>query len=74
MHVDMSPTAVTLRLRRASQLRRLCIELGKMKPVISAEHDTTEGDGTAPGSLDVSRKLRGASNEETFEGSNDEDL
>ena len=27
--VDMSPTAVTLRLKRVSQLRRLCLALGK---------------------------------------------
>jgi hypothetical protein len=29
MKVDMSPAAVTLRLRRVSQLRRLCLALGK---------------------------------------------
>jgi hypothetical protein len=29
MKVDMSPSAVTLRLRRVSQLRRLCLALGK---------------------------------------------
>ena len=33
MKVDMSPQAVTTRLRRASQLRRLCLSLGKAQPV-----------------------------------------
>lgn len=31
MKVDMSPEAVTNRLKRASQLRRLCLALGKAK-------------------------------------------
>ena len=39
MKVDMSAEAVTNRLKRASQLRRLCLELGKMKPVVSTEAD-----------------------------------
>jgi hypothetical protein len=29
MKVDMSPSAITVRLRRVSQLRRLCLVLGK---------------------------------------------
>ena len=29
MKVDMSPSAVTLRLKQVSQLRRLCLALGK---------------------------------------------
>ena len=33
MKVDMSPKAVTVRLRRVSQLRRLCLALGKGKTV-----------------------------------------
>lgn len=37
MKVDMSHEAVTIRLKRASQLRRLCLELGKMKPVASTK-------------------------------------
>ena len=45
MKVDMSLEAVTIRLKRASQLRRLCLELGKMKPVAST--NTTGGDGAA---------------------------
>jgi hypothetical protein len=32
MKVDMSPKAVAVRLKRASQLRRLCLALGKAKP------------------------------------------
>jgi hypothetical protein len=31
--VDMSPKSMTLRLKQVSQLRRLCLELGKMRPV-----------------------------------------
>jgi len=33
MPTDMSARAVTTRLRRASQLRRLCLSLAKAKPV-----------------------------------------
>jgi hypothetical protein len=33
MSIDMSAAAVTVRLKRASQLRRLCLALGKAKPV-----------------------------------------
>jgi hypothetical protein len=35
MKVDMSPPAVTLRLKRVSQLRRLCLALGKATVVPS---------------------------------------
>jgi hypothetical protein len=34
--VDMSPSAVTSRLKRVSQLRRLCLALGKAKVVTAA--------------------------------------
>jgi hypothetical protein len=33
MKIDMSPEKVTTRIRRVSQLRRLCLSLGKAKPV-----------------------------------------
>jgi hypothetical protein len=33
MKVDMSAKAVTVRLKRVSQLRRLCVALGKGKPL-----------------------------------------
>jgi len=33
MKVDMSPEAVTARLKLVSQLRRLCLALGKARPV-----------------------------------------
>ncbi len=33
MKFDMSPEAVTARLKLASQLRRLCLALGKARPV-----------------------------------------
>jgi hypothetical protein len=36
MKVDMSPAAVTLRLKRVSQLRRLCLALGKATVVPTA--------------------------------------
>lgn len=47
MNVDMSPAAVTLRFKRVSQLRRVCLELGKMKPVVVMEAEGTEGDAAA---------------------------
>jgi hypothetical protein len=31
--VDMSPEAITMRIRRVSQLRKLCLSLGKARPV-----------------------------------------
>ncbi|MFY9553367.1 MAG: hypothetical protein WAV47_01475 [Blastocatellia bacterium] len=42
MKVDMSPEAVTMRLKRVSQLRRLCLELGKMNPVLSIKTTAAE--------------------------------
>lgn len=50
MKVDMSPEAVTIRLKRVSQLRRLCLELGKMRPVTSIEKADADngGPGTQP--------------------------
>jgi hypothetical protein len=33
MKADMSPSAVTMRLKQVSQLRRLCLALGKAKVV-----------------------------------------
>lgn len=33
MKVDMSAAAVTARLKRVSQLRRLCLALGKSIPI-----------------------------------------
>jgi len=33
MKVDMSASAITVRLKRVSQLRRLCLALGKAKVV-----------------------------------------
>ena len=33
MKVDMSPNAVTARLKLVSQLRNLCLALGKARPV-----------------------------------------
>lgn len=42
MKVDMSSRAVTARIRRVSQLRRLCLSLGKAKPAtIAANFATT---------------------------------
>jgi hypothetical protein len=35
MKVDMSPKAISTRLKLASQLRRLCLSLAKAKPVQS---------------------------------------
>lgn len=46
----MSPEAVTNRLKHASQLRRLCLELGKMKPVESTKMADANGEAAEPGS------------------------
>jgi len=37
MPVPMTPEAITARLRRASQLRTLCLLLGRARPVPPAE-------------------------------------
>jgi hypothetical protein len=44
MKIDMSPPAVTSRLKRASQLRRLCLALGKAT-VVPAPHSRSDGSG-----------------------------
>jgi len=49
MKVDMSARAVTARLQLVSQLRRLCLELGKMKPVTSGK--AAEANGLADSGL-----------------------
>ena len=36
MKVDMSESAIAIRLRRVSQLRRLCLSLSKAKPLASS--------------------------------------
>jgi hypothetical protein len=36
MKVDMSSRAVTMRLKRVSQMRRLCVALGRSRPVEAA--------------------------------------
>jgi hypothetical protein len=42
MRVDMSPQGITTRLKRASQLRRLCLSLGKAKEADRREQAVTE--------------------------------
>jgi hypothetical protein len=44
MKVDMSAKAVTARLKRVSQLRRLCLSLAKAKPI----NPSTKSDEKAP--------------------------
>lgn len=58
MKVDMSAEAVTNRLKRVSQLRRLCLELGKMKPVISNRTTDSNDKGTDSEVPIASRKRR----------------
>jgi hypothetical protein len=63
MKVDMSPAAVTLRIRRVSQLRNLCLRLGKagaearrngqlppLKSSTSTAETDPQSDETRPGS------------------------
>lgn len=63
MKVDMSARAVTARLKLASELRWLCIELGKMKPVATAEAKTTESDPADTRSNAESQEKRDPSNQ-----------
>jgi hypothetical protein len=54
MKVDMSPAAVTLRIHRVSQLRNLCLRLGKAgeearrKGQLPPLKSSTSTDGTDP--------------------------
>jgi len=45
MKVDMSPKAVSHRLKRVSQLRRLCLSLAKAKPLPRKEGEKESGGG-----------------------------
>jgi hypothetical protein len=47
MKVDMSPKAVTVRLKRVSQLRRLCLALGKGKPLEKPQGASLTADAPA---------------------------
>ena len=58
----MSPEAVTIRLKRVSQLRRLCLELGKMKPVVSTGTTDSHGKGTNSEVPIASRERRDRAN------------
>lgn len=58
MDVDMSPEAVAIRLERASQLRRLCLELGKMKPVAPTRTADANSGAADPRSPMESRERR----------------
>ena len=44
--VDMSPRAISLRLRRTSQLRALCLKLGKVKTTAGAPSAVREQIGS----------------------------
>jgi hypothetical protein len=46
MKVDMSAKAVTARLKMVSQLRRLCLALGKAKPVKSSSANGNRDEST----------------------------
>jgi len=46
MKVDMSPEAVTARLKLVSQLRRLCLALGNARPV---DHSARTTCSSGPG-------------------------
>ena len=69
MDVDMSPEAVTIRLKRVSQLRRLCLELGKMKPVAStstSDANSGAGDPRSPIESRERRERRSRVNQEAL--------
>ncbi len=46
MEVDMSDKAITGRLKRVEQLRRLCLSLAKAKPIEPATKSTTQSSQT----------------------------
>jgi hypothetical protein len=50
MKVDMSARAVTVRLKRVSQLRRLCVALGKGKSL-----EGPQGSSSTVGAVDTRR-------------------
>ena len=50
MKVDMSSKAITVRLRRVSQLRRLCLELAKARPVPNPAVSLTPQEQAEPSS------------------------
>jgi hypothetical protein len=52
MKVDMSPHAVTVRLIRVSQLRRLCLALGKAAPVAGLERQVTTNQQPATSNIE----------------------
>lgn len=43
MKVDMSPKAISTRLKRVAQLRRLCLSLAKAKPVSRKSEEPRAG-------------------------------
>jgi hypothetical protein len=44
MSVDLSARGITTRLKRVSQLRQLCLSLGKAKPVKNKKADSSAAD------------------------------
>lgn len=46
--IDMSPEAVTARLKLASELSTLCLLLGKAKPVLSSDAHCIAPDSSSP--------------------------
>jgi hypothetical protein len=49
MKVDMSPAAVTSRIRQVFQLRRLCLTLGNARPVDPSDHRAAEDEAKPKG-------------------------
>lgn len=60
MKIDMSAEAVTARLRRVSQLRRLCLLLGKATPV-----EPDKPAAPAPGPIEAQRPGRSSPDPES---------
>jgi hypothetical protein len=55
MRINMSAQAVTTRLKRASQLRRLCLSLGKAKTATQRESVPDEPTGEEQSGLGEER-------------------
>jgi hypothetical protein len=57
MKIDMSAKAIAARLRMASQLRDLCLSLGKAKPV-EKEPSKEDDSNSDAGSLHQAKELK----------------
>ena len=58
MKVDMSDPAIATRLRRVSQLRRLCLSLSKAKPLASAASSPHSKEAAGQRHASISKEVK----------------